>query len=502
MFRFNTFAATTMFGLMLAGTAHAALTADQVWARWQEAAAAGGLALSAEGTASEGDALRLSGVTIRPAIPTGADDLEGAIAEVVLSNQSDGSVMISMSPEFSLPITAMGGGMKITQDGFSLTAREAGGVLTYDYAGAGLAATIEIDSTMTAVDPAAPPTTATIVVSASNLNGTYSDGMGATRAVNLVLNAEALRYGIKSSDEAANSAVDQTTELADVAITLAADIPATARLGEVDTAGKFATLLNDGLSVTLDMTQGDAKSTDKTVSPFLSYDLATTSLPGSATMTLDKTGFALTADGEGGTASGTSEMLPVPVNVVFGPLAMDFRMPVVGNEPQDFRYMVKMDSLTVNEEAWALFDPGQTLPRDPATLEVNATGKAGLDLLGLIEAEESGMADITPPTIESLDITAFNMSVAGAAMSGIGSFTFDNASGTPVPLGTADVTVSGANGLIDKLVTLGILPDEQATQMRMTMGMFLTPGDGDDVLKSTIEAKEGGSLFVNGMQIQ
>ncbi len=502
MFAPKTFAATTIFGLLLAGTAHAALTADQVWARWQEAAAAAGLTLAAEGTANEGDALTLTGVTVRPAIPAGADDPEGSIAEITMTTQSDGSVAIALAPEFTLPVAAMGGGVTVTQDGLALTVREQGSALSYDYSAGSVKMAVTTQTPMDAGEGTEQVNSSDFDVTATNPNGSYSDVMGASRLISLALNADTLAYSVKTSVPEATMASDQTTELADVVLTMAADIPANARLGDVDSAGEFSTLLKDGLSVNLEMAQGDSKGSDKTASPVLSYELITTSLPGTAKLTLDQTGFGVVVTGAGGTLSGTSEMLPVPVNVGLGPVAMDFRMPMTGTEPQDFRYMVSLKDLTVNEEAWALIDPGQTLPRDPANIEIDASGKATLDLLALAEAEEAGMTDVTPPTIQTLDIRSLALSIAGAAVTGSGAFTFDNSTPTPVPLGTADMTVTGANGLIDKLVTLGLLPDDQAQSARMMMGMFLTPGEGEDVLTSKIEAKDGGSVFVNGMQIQ
>jgi Uncharacterized protein conserved in bacteria (DUF2125) len=499
MFAVKTIAATTVTGLLLAGTANAALTADQVWARWQETAAVAGLTLAAEGTATEGDTLRLSGVTVRPAIPSGADDPEGAIAEIAMTTQSDGSVAIALAPEFSVPIVAMGGGVTVTQDGLSLTAREEGAGIAYDYA----AASVKLAVAASVGGGTDESNTTDFTMTATNANGTYSDVLDASRLINLILNTDLLVYSVKTDTPAMTMTSDQTTELADVAMNMALDIPASARLGEVDSAGDFSTLLKDGLSVNLEMTQGDSKGADKETNPYLSYELITTGLPGSAKMSLDQTGFGVIVTGEGGSLAGTSDMLPVPVNLGFGPIAMDFLMPMTGTEPQDFRYIVSMQDVVVNEEAWALIDAGKTLPRDPANLNIDASGKASLDLFALMEAEEAGTTEgVTPPAIESLDIKSLALSIAGAAVSGSGAFTFDNSTATPVPLGTADVTVTGANGLIDKLVTLGLLPDDQAQSARMMMGMFLTPGEGDDVLTSKIEAQEGGSIFVNGMQIQ
>jgi hypothetical protein len=43
MFRFNSFIAAPALSLLLCGTAHAALTADQVWQSWKDVAGKMGL---------------------------------------------------------------------------------------------------------------------------------------------------------------------------------------------------------------------------------------------------------------------------------------------------------------------------------------------------------------------------------------------------------------------------------------------------------------------------
>jgi hypothetical protein len=59
----------------------------------------------------------------------------------------------------------------------------------------------------------------------------------------------------------------------------------------------------------------------------------------------------------------------------------------------------------------------------------------------------------------------------------------------------------GGNGLLDKLVAMGLIPKDQAMGARMMMGMFARPGDGVDTLTSTIEFKDKG-LFANGQRLQ
>ena len=82
-----------------------------------------------------------------------------------------------------------------------------------------------------------------------------------------------------------------------------------------------------------------------------------------------------------------------------------------------------------------------------------------------------------------------------------GAFTFDNSMGIPMPLGEANVTVTGANALIDGLIATGLISEDDAMGARMMMGMFMVPGANPDELTSKIEAKEGMQILVNGQPL-
>ena len=87
-------------------------------------------------------------------------------------------------------------------------------------------------------------------------------------------------------------------------------------------------------------------------------------------------------------------------------------------------------------------------------------------------------------------------------MTGDGYFAFDNSFGIPIPSGTANMMLVGANGLMDTLVSMGLLPQEQAMGARMMLGLFARPGDGEDTLVSTIEVKEDGQILANGQRLK
>ena len=96
---------------------------------------------------------------------------------------------------------------------------------------------------------------------------------------------------------------------------------------------------------------------------------------------------------------------------------------------------------------------------------------------------------------------------AGARLEGQGDVTFDNTDqttfpGMPKPVGAVDLSLVGGNGLLDKLVGMGMLPEEQAMGARMMMGLFAVPGTEPDTLSSKIEFTEDGQVLANGQRIK
>ena len=96
--------------------------------------------------------------------------------------------------------------------------------------------------------------------------------------------------------------------------------------------------------------------------------------------------------------------------------------------------------------------------------------------------------------------------VAGAELTGTGAFTFDNTDletfgGVPAPTGKIDLKVTGANTLMDTLISMGLLSEEDAMGARMMMSMFANPGAGEDEFTSVLEFKDKG-FYANGQRLQ
>ena len=202
----------------------------------------------------------------------------------------------------------------------------------------------------------------------------------------------------------------------------------------------------------------------------------------------------------------SSPEIPLPeVAIDLAELAFDLAMPVTKSDsPAPFSYLTKVIDLKVPEALWAMVDPTGTLPHGPATMILDTKGSVTLTEDLINDAMAGGPT--TPPLLHALDLTQLLVRFAGAEVMASGAFTFDNTDTTtipdmPYPTGKMDITALGVNGLIDKLVAMGLLPEDQAMQGRMMMSMFANTSADKDEITSTLEFKDK-HFYANGQQLQ
>jgi hypothetical protein len=488
--------------VLLSGTAHAALTADQVWQSWKDAGLLAGMTISAATEAKDAGSLMLNGVSI--ASPDGTAMM---ISDMVLAEQGDGSVTITPGADIGMDYSGEAGDtatLDVVHDGLTITAREDAGALVYDYAANSVV--LDFKSSYATLggegDPAAAPATTSGKIGFDGLAGIYSDTPGENRAFGMQINAGQLTYDIGSDFAAAGMKSASTSKTADVGMSFNVTMPKTVSLMALQSAAEFQTALQEGFAFVGTTTQGISEGSVSQTGEFMPYDMTMVAQPGKAAFRLDKDVFSVQSEGAGIAVNITSANLPVPISINSGPVVLNMVVPVTsGDAASDFSYVTKLSQLTVNEEAWAMVDPGGALQHGPADLSFDISGKAKVDFMGMMVADEMGtMPPIPAP--EVLNINDLSLSVAGAALAGSGAFTFDNSAGIPVPLGEANVTLTGGNALIDGLIATGVVTEEDAMGARMMMGMFMAPGADADTLTSKIEAKAGNEIYVNGQRIQ
>lgn len=239
------------------------------------------------------------------------------------------------------------------------------------------------------------------------------------------------------------------------------------------------------------------------------FDLKGSTATGQFTYGLTQSGIGAKWGSTGTQITVIPAQLPLPISIGIEETSNEILFPVSKSDtPEDARLLFKIGGLSIDEALWGMLDPGSVLPHDPATLLIDLSSKLNLDFdLFDIEAAEDMMGDEFPGELHSLNINSLLLSAVGTEFTGSGAFTFDNEDlttfdGVPAPTGSIDLKLVGANGLLDRLVQMGLIPEEQAMGARMMSGLFANAGEGEDELVSKIEIKEDGSVHANGQRLK
>lgn len=176
------------------------------------------------------------------------------------------------------------------------------------------------------------------------------------------------------------------------------------------------------------------------------------------------------------------------------------QMPLAQSDaPSDANIKFGFEGLKASDTVWGLIDPTGSLPRDKAMLNIDLTAQ----LKWLVDLTKIDGRQGMPAEVSSVTINDLSLAIAGASFNGTGAAVIDNSKFPPEPVGTANLDLKGGIGLLDKLVALGLVPEQQGQMVKMMSGIFAVPGgNGTDHLTSKIEMKEGGSILVNGQQVK
>ncbi|WP_205859861.1 DUF2125 domain-containing protein [Cochlodiniinecator piscidefendens] len=498
---FSGLAATST--ILMTTTALADVTSAEVWSDWRAYLETSGYTVNVDSEAQSGSTLRISGVSATQT----QDNVSMAmnLGELNFVEQGDGTVSIVMEPQYTYDIQSAG------SDDFAMS-------LNVSQENAEIIASGSADETNYAFN------LPSIVVTADELT---ADGDKMTIGLNVTLTDYAGNYLVKSGDVtdfSGTANMGAMTALANIEEpdgpgTIAVNFNAAGFTGTlamasppmVNYADEFQAALRDGFAMQSDVTFGamdlsiDAAGMDEAFS--LNADIASGSYD--ITLNKDTMSFSELLNSVNFVVSGAQ--IPFPqIQVQADELGFNLGMPVSkGTEPSDVAFGTRIVGLTVTDAIWGMFDPSATLPRDPASIVLDLTGQANwlFDIFDQEEAMKSQMSGDQPAELHELTINELLVSAVGAELNGSGSFTFDNADtttfdGIPRPTGAVDLSLSGANGLLDRLGQMGLLPVEEAMGFRMMMGMFTVPGEGEDNLNSRIEVNEQGHVSANGQRLR
>lgn len=219
--------------------------------------------------------------------------------------------------------------------------------------------------------------------------------------------------------------------------------------------------------------------------------------------------FRYTGDVGATELSLTAQELPIgPIEFSVSEIGSNYVVPLrVSNEPTQFTYHDRIINMSISDNLWAMFDPDKILPHGPLTyvLDISGMGNWLIDPFGKKFQDDN--PDEPKGELHSLSLNDLQLSVAGIDLTGAGAFTFNNDDmetfdGIPAPTGEINLTMSGANALLDKLLEIGLLTEDEAMGARMALGLIAVAGEGENVLTSHIVISEDGKVLANGQRLK
>lgn len=489
-------------------TAYADVTAQQVWDNWTDQMGIYGQGFTTGDETMSGDTLTISDVRIEM-----SDDEATVLAElgdIALTENGDGTVTITTAdsypitinatPEYGDPSTI---NMTVRQSGMELNVSGDVDAMVYDIAAESYS--LSIDSLEG--EAAEEVTLTDAMIALRDLSGNYSVSEDNLTRIAYDLKVGALDIDALFNETDGEGVVEANADIADLAMFANIATPIGMDLDSIDDdMPPFV----DGLAMEGGYTFGDLRYV---------FDINADGEAASGTAVAEggEMGFAFDVDQMvytgGSRGLDVSLMIPneipFPIEVAMAQYGFDFQIPLSQGEdgPRDARMAFDLTELSVSNTIWNLFDPAEILPREAVTvaLALDAQVTPFFDFLDPAQQQAAMMSDI-PGELNGVQLSELLVKGAGAEITGEGAFTFDNSDletfdGLPRPEGQVDFAINGVNGLVDKLIQMGLIPEEEAMMPRMMLGMFATPV-GDDMLTSTIEVNSEGHVLANGQRLR
>jgi hypothetical protein len=501
--------AAAMTFLITTSAAYADVTASDVWGDWSSYMT--GLGYQVEGDISQsGDTLTVDNITMTMEAPDGDDGTAAVISEIgqlQFREAGDGTVAVLLPDVMPINVAFQGVqgietsvAMEYRTTGLDVTVSGDPDAMTYAYTADQMTfALVDLVADTDDVDIAAMEMTVNDLKGQADVTKD-----GALRSTQGNMTSGPATYKMDMTDANSGERMEVDGEFKDFAYNGAARTPVT------DDAMNMAALLEDGFEMAGGFRHGGGSSTFTVTEGDDVMTGTSQSSGGELEVAMNQNQLRY-----GGTANGlemsfTGAEIPFPIEVAMETSGFGLTMPISeSEEPQDFALSLTLGDFTMSDTIWSMFDPTGQLPRDPATVALDLAGKAKM-FVDMMDPE--AMADVETGDemfgeLNALTVNDLTLRMAGAELTGMGKFTFDNSDmvsfgGMPAPEGEIDLKLVGGNGLLDKLVAMGLLPEDQAMGARMMMGLFAVPGEGEDTLNSKIVVNEEGHVLANGQRLK
>lgn len=487
-------AALTVF--LLGSTAvYADVTAEEVWQQLSDYYADLGHKVTAGSKGMDGDTLVVRDAVFASDMPDA--NVSFTVAELRMKELGDGRVEITMSEEVPFTMKSEPGtgedvdmSMKFTQSDLKLIVSGTAADTNYDFTAPEMA--FSFDGMVVDGKPVPMKFTAKM----EGNSGTSRMTTGVARKVESEMKSDMVDFSVSADDPEGEGTFAMSGSLTGLTGTSSGTFADGVDMSDMNKALESGTAMEGTFAYAGGGYTFDFKDGEDTVSG------QTTGEGGSLHFAMSKDGLIYGGEGKATTVSMQMSALPMPIDMSIASTAFDMTMPIMkSDDAQPFGLLVKMVDLKVSDSIWGLFDPTAQLPRDPATLIFDVAGSGKLLVNFLDPANAEKIENEVPGELNSLDINELKLTAVGADLTGSGALTFDNSTSTPKPIGSVKLQLVGGNALIDKIVAMGLVPEDQAMGARMMMGMFSVP-TGDDTLSSEIEFKEDGGIYANGQRIQ
>lgn len=492
---------TALVALIAGNAASAEVTAEEVWQSWKDMAASYGQTITTTSEVRNGDALVVEGATY--AVDQDGVAVNMTVPQMTFTETGDGSVDVTLTDSYPMTIKTAAEGevaasdvtITISHPGLVVTASGTTEETRYDFDAPELSVAL-------AEVKADKPVDLSVALKMTGMVGNYILSGTDTKSASSSYTAAGMDLTLAGADpETPGSKFNVTGSVKDLSGT-----------GNSKLAGDFADMaaaIKAGFATDGSMTYGVGTFAAAITDATGDMKVDGTTEGGSITYTISQAGMGYGGTGKAVSLVASGAQIPFPeLKISYGESAFNFLMPVAaGDAPSDFALVTKLIDLTISDKIWGMFDPTSQLPRDPMTVVLDTSGTAKLFADIMDPAAMEAIGEAAPGEIHSLDLNALQVKLAGAELTGTGALTFDNTdmttfAGVPAPTGKVELKAVGVNGLMDKLVAMGLLPEDQVMGARMMMGMFAKVVEGEaDTLTSTLEFKDKG-FFANGMQLQ
>lgn len=495
--------AVLLAGVTTGNVGWADVTAQQVWNDWKAYLEDFGYQVTAQETKT-GGVLTLTDITMTMQAEDAQQSTTAVIPQIVFAELGNGAVSMGMPRRSELAFTVKvedevdaKGIIVLSQEGFNTTVTGEIGDLVFD-----MKADRFDMSVQDMVVDGKPIDFGAAKVSFLDSEGRSTMQVGNKRLFEQSVTAAKITYDLEFTDpDDANGKIKMMGSADGFEMSSNGTLPV-----QVSNANNLSAMLAAGLQLDFNMGYATSESQFEFTESADTLTGQSSSRGGALTVNMQPEHVQYSGESSGITSTFTGSQMPVPMEFGLDKAQFALKFPVSpSEEDQDFALGMKFAGLTVSELIWAMLDGQNKLPHDPATIGFDLTGKA---LLNEPLLDEKALASSEAPgEIRQLSIKDLIVDAVGAKLTGFGDFTFDNTDmttfdGFPRPEGALNLTLKGGNTLLDRLVEMGILPEEQAMGARMMLGLFAVAGAGEDTLNSTIEVNYKGHVLANGQRLK